>query len=258
MDVKEAVRCFLSFTPYHDDELIVFAKSYGDFAKISKICMRSSIIDRGDKIVIYPFAEFSIKQYTYPEVREETVLELLPDNNGDLSIVIDVYQEILDQLSQQGYIPASRVYLEGKELTLEIGGVLYKRTNYRKVFYRSKNFEMYGVFDKIVLVNNCPKCHDIIALFRKTKALFNELKNLYMRAPHHVYASYADSFEIIRGRIYTYRTQIRGRWIYVGHSSLDELYSDLAKLKNDIETLIDRIKRDIVKEKLGLSGLLDS
>jgi hypothetical protein len=260
MNVREAVRCFLNLSPYHDDELIVFVASYGDFAKRSKIYAISSIIDEGDMLIAYPFAEFSIERYTYPEVREETVLKLLPNKNDDLSIVIDVYQEILDQLSQQGYIPASRVYLGDAGLTLEIGRDLYGRTRYRKVFnvfYLNKNFKMLGAFDKMVFVKGCPICRNIVALYRKTKALFNEFKVLYESAPYEISKKYKPLLLDVDGMMYLHRSSIRKDRIYVGDRSLEEIYSELQCLEDVLRGMIDWIKEDFVKEKLGLSGLLD-
>jgi hypothetical protein len=116
---------------------------------------------------------------------------------------------------------------------------------------------MYGAFDKMVFVKGCPICRNMVALYRKTKALFNEFMVLYESAPHKISEKYAHLVYDVDRMMYLHRKSIRKDRIYVGNRSLEEIYSELQGLENVLRGMIDRIKEDFVKEKLGLGGLLD-
>jgi hypothetical protein len=196
------------------------------------------------------------------------VLEIFPDVITPIEykppevveVVVKIYNEILRQLSEVGYLPSSGAFVLNDEVFIKIGRhvsrVWLSRTT--RIF-DGKHLEVRGYVKRFVFANECPIYDHIVETYREVSDMFERFTKYFDKVPPSVYERYRYIYRQLRheircmGRNIVVDDPVRG--VYVGHKTPRTVLSSLERLKEKVSRLIDDVAKEVVIVKLGLEGM---
>jgi hypothetical protein len=197
------------------------------------------------------------------------VLQIFPDviitpiksETPEVVVVVnEIYNEILRQLSEVGYLPSSEAFVLNNEIFIKIGRHVSRAWLSRTTrVFDGKHLEVRGFVKRFVFASECPIYDRIVETYREVSDMFERFTIYFDKVPTSVYSRYRYTYRRLRheircmGRNIVVNDPVEG--VYVGHKTPRAVLSSLERLKERMSRLVDDVAKEMVVVKLGLEGM---